>query len=199
MTGGARKIRCARPAAPPTVTAMELRPERPADLDAADDVHRQAFGADGEHVAALARDLRVLLSPGSGLSLVAVERGRVVGHVLFTRSVLDTAERLVDVLVLSPVGVLPACQGRGVGTALIARGLDLADEQGAPAVFLDGSPAYYPRFGFRPGEPLGFRKPSLRIPDAAFQVRTLGGHRPWTTGTPVYSEIFWRHDAVGLR
>ncbi|TDD71295.1 N-acetyltransferase [Jiangella aurantiaca] len=178
---------------------MELRPEEPADHAAVHHVHREAFGDDGEHVATLADDLRGLLTPTSGLSLVAVEDGDIVGHVLFTRGILDAPERLVDVLVLSPIGVLPEHQKNGIGSALIARGLALADEQGAPAVFLEGSPGYYPRFGFRPGEPLGFRKPSLRIPDAAFQVRTLSTYEPWMTGTLVYPEIFWRHDAVGLR
>lgn len=178
---------------------MELRPEDPADHEAVEEVHRQAFGDDGEHVATLTRDLRGLVTPTCGLSLVAVEDDRIVGHVLFTRSILDAPERLVDVLVLSPVGVLPAHQRTGVGSALIRRGLELADVQGAPAVFLEGSPGYYPRFGFRPGEPLGFRKPSLRIPDAAFQVRLLSTYESWMTGTFVYSEIFWRHDAVGLR
>jgi putative acetyltransferase len=179
---------------------MELRPERAADHDAVHELHRQAFGGDeGELVATLTRDLRGLLSPASGLSLIAVDEDQVVGHVLFTRSVLDAPKRLVDVLVLSPVGVLPTYQNQGIGRKLINRGLELVDKQGAPAVFLEGSPGYYPRFGFEPGEPLGFRKPSLRIPDAAFQVRLLGDYEPWMTGTLVYSEIFWRHDAVGLR
>ena len=180
---------------------MELRPERPADHAAVHELHRQAFGGDhGELVATLTRDLRALLTPDFGISLVAVDEGdQIVGHVLLTRSILDAPERLADVLVLSPVGVLPSHQKQGVGTALVTRGLELADEQGAPAVFLEGSPSYYPRFGFEPGEPLGFRKPSLRIPDVAFQVRRLSAYEEWMTGTLVYSEIFWRHDAVGLR
>jgi putative acetyltransferase len=179
---------------------MELRLERPSDHDAVHELHREAFGEHGELVATLTRDLRTLLTPSSGLSLVATDDDRtIVGHVLFTRSILDAPKRLVDVLVLSPVGVLPAHQNHGVGSALITRGLELAEGQGAPAVFLEGSPGYYPRFGFEPGEPLGFRKPSLRIPDAAFQVRRLSGYDPELTGTLVYSEIFWRHDAVGLR
>ena len=72
-------------------------------------------------------------------------------------------------------------------------------DRGVPAVFLEGSPGYYHRFGFLPGGPLGFRRPSLRIPDAAFQVATLAAYQPWMTGTLVYADTFWRHDAVGIR
>jgi putative acetyltransferase len=66
-------------------------------------------------------------------------------------------------------------------------------------VFVEGDPGYYGRFGFAPAGPLGFRKPSLRIPDAAFQVITLAAYRPRMTGTLVHPEAFWAHDAVGLR
>jgi putative acetyltransferase len=45
----------------------------------------------------------------------------------------------------------------------------------------------------------GFRKPSLRIPDDAFQVAALAAYEPWMTGTLVYSATFWVHDCVGLR
>ena len=100
---------------------------------------------------------------------------------------------------LSPIGVLPARQRQGVGTALIRRGLELLTERDVPLVFLEGAPAYYSRFGFEPGAAHGFRKPSLRIPDAAFQVLRLPAYEPWMTGTLVYSEAFWTHDAVGLR
>jgi putative acetyltransferase len=72
-------------------------------------------------------------------------------------------------------------------------------DRGVPAVFLEGSPVYYPRFDFMPAVQLGFRKPSLRIPDAAFQVITLPAYEPWMTGTVVYAETFWRHDVVGIR
>lgn len=50
-----------------------------------------------------------------------------------------------------------------------------------------------------PAGPRGFRKPSLRIPDEAFQVITLPAYEVWMTGTLVYPEPFWRHDSVGLR
>jgi putative acetyltransferase len=130
---------------------------------------------------------------------VAEEDGKAVGHVMFTRGLLDAPRRLVDVHMLSPLSVLPGHHGRGIGSALVRQGLDAIATQGAPLVFLEGSPAYYPRFGFAPGKALGFRKPSLRIPDDAFQVLPLPAYEPWMTGPLVYAEVFWRHDAVGLR
>jgi putative acetyltransferase len=178
-----------------------VREERPDDYAAVAEIHRLAFGSHhGEVVARLVEDLRKSLASEGGLSLVAADDdGKLLGHALFTRSRLDAPKRLVDVQVLSPVGVLPASQRQGVGTALIEHGLALLTEQGVPLVFLEGSPAYYPRFGFVPGASLGFRRPSLRIPDEAFQVRVLPAHESWMTGTLVYRETLWNHDVVGLR
>jgi putative acetyltransferase len=162
-------------------------------------VHLAAFRDHGQVVANLVDDLRDAVARDEGLSLVAEERQQIVGHVMFSPSLLDAPKRLVPVQVLSPVGVVPACQKQGVGTSLIGRGLELLAERNVPLVFLEGPPAYYSRFGFEPGADHGFRKPSLRIPDAAFQVLRLPAYEPWMTGTLVYSEPFWRHDAVGLR
>jgi putative acetyltransferase len=75
----------------------------------------------------------------------------------------------------------------------------MLNARGVPLVFLEGSPTYYRRFGFVAGAELDFRKPSLRIPDAAFQVKVLDAYEPWMTGTLVYSQIFWDLDCVGLR
>jgi putative acetyltransferase len=178
---------------------MELREERPDDAGAVRHVHLRAFGDHGEVVADLVDTLRHGISSGGGFALVAEVAGQVVGHVMVTRSLLDAPRRLVDVQVLSPLGVLPEHQRQGVGSALVRAGLATLAESESPLVFLEGDPGYYSRFGFTPGAELGFRKPSLRIPDAAFQVIRLPAYEPWMTGTLVYSEPFWRHDAVGLR
>lgn len=61
------------------------------------------------------------------------------------------------------------------------------------------SPRYYGARGFETASAAGFRSPSLRIPDTAFQVARLSAYEPWMTGTFVYSETFWALDAVGLR
>ena len=175
---------------------MEIRDEEERDREHVRAVHLAAFGDHGRVVADLVDDLGSI--PGR-VSLVAEEDGEVVGHVMFTTSLLDAPRRLVEVQVLSPVGVLPDRQRQGVGSALVRRGLEVMAERSAPLVFLEGAPGYYSRFGFEPGEKLGFRKPSLRIPDAAFQVLRLSAYESWMSGTLVYSEVFWRHDAVGLR
>src|SRR6266568_3157592 len=178
---------------------MEFREEVADDHDAVRVLHMAAFGAHGQVVAGLVDDLQKEPGVESGLSLVALEDRTIVGHALFTRSLLDAPERLVPVQVLSPVSVLPGRQRAGIGSALITRGLSMLIERGVPLVFLEGSPEYYSRFGFVAAGALGFRKPSLRIPDAGFQVKVLPSYEPWMTGTLVYSQPFWDHDLVGLR
>lgn len=135
----------------------------------------------------------------SSSSPSAVVTGAAPRYVMFTRSLLDAPRRLVDVQVLSPLAVMPELHKRGIGSALVRHGLGVLAERAAPLVFLEGDPGYYSRFGFAPGGGLGFRKPSLRIPDGAFQVIRFPEHEPWMTGTSVCAEPFWRHDAVGLR
>lgn len=169
---------------------MNVRSEIPQDWGAVSDLHREAFGEHGEAVASLVADLRLLVAGEEGLSLIAEQGGQILGHVMLTPSLLDAPARLLPVQVLSPVGVLPAHQRRGIGSALIRQALQIMVERHVPVVFLEGSPAYYSRFGFQPGGPLGFRKPSLRIPDAAFQALCLPAYEPWMVGTLVYAEAF---------
>ncbi|GIM94293.1 N-acetyltransferase [Paractinoplanes toevensis] len=153
---------------------------------------RQAFGDD--RVPGLVAALR----PAT-LSLVAEEAGEVVGHIMFSPCLLDAPARLVEVQTLSPLSVAPKWQRRGIGSALIEAGLRELDSRGVPLVFLEGDPRYYSRVGFTAGGDHGFRKPSLRIPDQAFQVVRLSAYESWMTGTFVYSSVFWEHDCVGLR
>jgi putative acetyltransferase len=86
-----------------------------------------------------------------------------------------------------------------VGSALVEAALRLAAQRPEPLVFLEGSPRYYPRFGFVAGGSMGFTAPSVRIPPPAFQVFPLASYEPWMRGALVYPDVFWRHDAVGLR
>jgi putative acetyltransferase len=133
------------------------------------------------------------------ISLVADVDDAVVGHVLLSRGWIDAERELIETLVLSPLSVDPAHQGRGIGGDLVRAALDRARETGATGVFLEGSRDYYSRLGFELGAARGFVPPSARVPDQAFQVVVLPGWQDWMTGPLVYPEAFWTHDLVGLR
>jgi putative acetyltransferase len=105
----------------------------------------------------------------------------------------------VYVLLLSPIGVRADLQRQGIGGELIRGSLRVISQRSEPLVFLEGHPTYYPRFGFGRAADQGFVAPSLRIPHDAFMVYALPRYEAWMTGTLVYSDAFWRTDAVGLR
>ena len=175
-----------------------IRPERPGDRPEVLSTVEAAFGPDkGPRVARLVTALHDSECVRAGL--VAERDGSVVGHVQLNRSWLDAPRAVVEVLVLSPLAVAPGHQRSGIGTALVAAAVAEAERLGAPAVFLEGDPGYYAARGWRPAGPLGFAKPSVRIPDPAFQVVLLPAYEPWITGALVYCDPFWALDCVGLR
>lgn len=131
------------------------RAETAADVAVIREINLQAFGKTYEPdlVEALRADPTAWLP---GLSIVATTGdGEVVGHVLLSRC--HVGEILV--LSLGPVAVLPAYQGRGVGSAVIRAGLAEARTQGEHLVVLLGHLDYYPRFGFRPAATFGIDGP----------------------------------------
>ncbi|MGH3336150.1 MAG: GNAT family N-acetyltransferase [Nocardioides sp.] len=182
-------------------TGMQIRASRPADRSGVEEVIRTAFEAEapghGDAVVELWRDLEA-----NGLvriSLVAVEDAQVVGHVGVSHAWLDARRALVDVLLLSPLSVLPSYQASGVGTVLLEAVLAAGAETGRPAMVLEGSPFYYGKRGFDRGSAHGIVAPSERTPDAAFQVALFESWEQWMIGRVVYPDVWWRNDAAGLR
>ena len=180
---------------------MTIREERAGDRPGVEQVIRAAFGAErpghGDEVVELWREL-----DESGLvriSLVALVEGRVVGHVGVSHAWLDARRALVDVLLLSPLSVLPTHQARGIGTTLVEAAVAAGEQTGKPAMVLEGSPLYYGKRGFDRGSTHGIVAPSDRTPDAAFQVALFGAWEEWMTGRVVYPDVWWRNDAAGLR
>ena len=150
---------------------MILRRELPSDRAAVHEVHARAFTRPGEDVAPEAVLVDGLRDDGDvvpGLSIVAELNGRVVGHVVCSPARIGDRASLG----LGPLGVLPAHQRRGVGSALVHGVLAAADALGAGEVVLLGDPGYYSRFGFVLAATLGITPPE---PTWAphFQVRTL--------------------------
>ena len=179
------------------MSSVPVRPATPADRPHIDAVESAAFGDHGAAVLPLIRELR--RTEAAVLELVAEIDAAVVGHLILSRGWVDASARLVPVRVLRPLAVRPDRQRQGVGRALIEHAVDASEAARAPAVFLEGDPAYYSRVGFVSAQREGFSAPSTRIPEPAFQVRLLTAHEPWMTGALVYPEAFWTMDSVGLR
>ena len=176
---------------------LTIRVMRPDEFDAMRRVSVAAF--DEPAIGTLLDALRSSWAWDADLCFVATIDDEIVGQVLYTQSILDAPKALEHVLVLSPVGIWPDLQGQGIGTTLITESLMAVAERPEPAIFLEGNPRYYQRFGFVAAGALGFRKPSLRIPDAAFQVRRQPSWSNELAGTLVYQDAFWLTDSVGLR
>jgi putative acetyltransferase len=175
---------------------MQIRAQRDEDADAVHAVTTRAFSTQ----AGVADLVDALTAGPARLSLVAEsDSGEIVGHTMLSRGWVDALPSLVEVLILSPLSVEPAVQRQGIGSALVRAALAGAEELGAPALFLEGSPVYYSRFGFVGGATQGFVRPSARIPEPGFQVVTLPAWEAWMTGALVYPEAFWQLDFVGLR
>jgi len=81
------------------------------------------------------------------ISLVAMTADdQLVGHIAFSPVRIDG--RPTDWFGLGPVSAAPGMQRRGIGSALIADGLDRLRRLPAAGCVLLGDPAYYRRFGF---------------------------------------------------
>jgi putative acetyltransferase len=162
-----------------------VRREHPRDHDAVRALHEAAFGRPVE--GRLTDELREDAGFLPHLSLVAVDGGAVVGHVIGTRGWLEPFG--TPALGLGPIGVRPDDQGRGIGTVLVHALLAVAEAAGERVVVLLGSPDYYRRFGFVRSTELGIEPPDPAWGEH-FQARLLSG--PPLTGTFRYAEPFSR-------
>ena len=163
---------------------MRVRPEQPADIPAITAVTISAFAlaehaGHNEHIIvdALRRSRQL------ALSLVAEDdNGVVIGHVAVSPVSISDGTR--DWHGLGPISVVPARQGRGVGTMLMHAALKALRQLDAAGCVVVGDPRYYSRFGFRPEPTLVY--PGL--PAEYFQAITIAGVVP--RGTVEYHESF---------
>lgn len=139
-------------------TEYLIRPEEPRDIPVIFKVNQEAFGQDDE--ARLVDRLRQSQSFIPELSLVATKGETVVGHILFTRvRIINRNKETTLSLALAPMAVLPAYQGKGIGSLLVNTGLKHAKEMGFGSVIVLGHEHYYPRFGFVPAINYGIEAP----------------------------------------
>jgi len=135
---------------------MLIREEGPADIDAIHVLTQAAFApmafSDKTEGAALA----ALRARGElTISLVAEEAGAIVGHVAFSPVAIGGVHD--GWYGLGPISVSPDRQRRGIGKALIARGLEMLRARGAKGCALIGNPQIYSRAGFVSDGRLSYR------------------------------------------
>ena len=127
---------------------MIIGPETPIDDDAITQVTLAAFTgkfSDNPNEHLIVKGLRE--AGALSLSLVAEMDGRIVGHVAFSVVLINGEDK--GWYGLGPISVQPDLQKQGIGSALIHEGLAGIRDMGARGCVLEGSPAYYQRFGFK--------------------------------------------------
>jgi len=183
---GARARKGVRLTAEPS---FAIRPEREADRDAIASVVTRAFGSPNE--AQLVAALRASENYVPEWSLVATVDASVVGHVMVSYMTLRDGTVECRVAGLSPLAVDPDHQARGIGSALVRAVVAVVDTAGEPLIVLEGSPWYYPRFGFEHAVPLGI---TINLPEwapaEAAQVVRLSNYDPSIGGVVVYPPAF---------
>ena len=125
-----------------------LRPEKPADYEAITQLTFAAFTSHSyqptEHFIVLGLREAGALS----LSLVAEAEGRIVGHVAFSKVMINGED--LSWYGLGPISVQPALQKLGIGSTLLQDGLSRIRDMGAKGCVVLGNHLYYQRFDFHP-------------------------------------------------
>jgi len=169
-----------------TANEVVLRRESLDDRGAIRAVNEAAFGRldEADLIDRLRHEGAVLAS------FVAELKTQIVGHILFSRMLIDTVDGPLSAVALAPMAVLPDQQRRGIGGQLIRHGLEWLRGRGEHIVLVLGHPAYYPRFGFSIDRARALASP---FPVEAFMaLELLPGALDGIRGTVRYPAAFGR-------
>lgn len=132
---------------------MIIRREKPSEFQAIHDFVKVAFktakvsnGEEQDYVDNL-RDSGNYIPE---LALIAESDGKIVGHLMLTRTFVVTSDSREEALLLAPLSVALDYRKRGIGSGLVVESFRLAKGLGYTVVFVVGDPAFYGRFGFMP-------------------------------------------------
>lgn len=167
---------------------MEIRQENQNDYNEVYNVVKKAF-ATAEHSDGNEQDLVNALRKSNSfipeLSLVAVENGKVVGHILFTKAYVKGFVELA----LAPLSVLPAYQRKGMGLALMKKGHDIAKKLGYDYSIVLGNSEYYPKVGYIPASVYGIKAP-FDVANENFMAIKLNDKAKKINGVVKYDTAF---------
>jgi predicted N-acetyltransferase YhbS len=164
-------------------TKLTIRPERPGDYEAILRLTYEAF-LTLDYPGRRRMDEHFLYSLLQGCSFVIPELcfvaerdGKIVGHILYTRSVVrrpDGSE--LDTITFGPLSVLPKYHRQGIGATLVRHSMNKAREMGCGAVLIVGVPEYYPKLGFQRGRAFGLTLPDGSAEDPFMACELVPGY-----------------------
>lgn len=163
-----------------------IRPEHSADFEPVRALLLAAFGREAE--ARLVDRLRA--SGKIASALVAEEKERILGHVVFSKIVASAEGGEVSALALAPLAVVPAFQRLGIGSALVSAGLERCRLGRHARVLVLGDPVYYARFGFVPAARFGLKCPFPAPDDSFMAIELEPGAFAGASGTVRYGHEF---------
>src|SRR5687768_3562594 len=123
------------------------------------------------------------------ISLVALDQGRVVGHILFSTVTVAVAPENFRGIGLGPMSVLPEFQNKGIGSRLVGEGLKACKREGYDAVVVLGHTRFYPRFGFSKAKDHGLDN-EYNASDAFMVMELRGGVLETISGFVKYAPEF---------
>ncbi|MDD3141703.1 MAG: N-acetyltransferase [Lachnospiraceae bacterium] len=167
---------------------MLIRQEKPEDYGIVYSIVKEAF-KNAEHTDGneqnLVTELRKSKSFIPELSLVAVDDKKIVGHILFTKALVND----VEVLALAPLSVLPDYQNRGIGLSLIKEGHKVAARLGYKYAVVLGHSKYYPKADYIPASQYEIKAP-FEVNDENFMAVSFSGTKDKLNGIMEYDKAF---------
>ena len=179
-----------------------IRPERPEDFRAVENLVRESFwnvyrpGCSEHYVIHVLRGDPAFVKE---LDFVMEQDGRLIGQNMFMRTHIDADDgREIPVLTMGPIGIAPERKRQGYGKALLDYSLEKAAALGYGAVLFEGNIDFYGKSGFDCARKFSIRYHDLPegADDSFFLCKELiGGYLDGVTGVYQTPQGYYVDDA----
>jgi len=149
---------------------ISIRSETKDDFNIITQINDLAFG--GKNESEFIINLRNTKYYVAKLSLVALVDDRILGHILFYPITIESINNTFPTIAFAPMAVHPDYQQKGIGTKLLADGLQRCKDMLFDSVIVLGHSDYYPRFGFKPASRWNIST-DFDVPDEVFMALEL--------------------------
>jgi predicted N-acetyltransferase YhbS len=124
------------------------------------------------------------------LSRIAVKDGKVIGCIMYSKSIIVDDTNQHEILTFGPLCVEPEWQGCGVGEMLLNETMNLARNKGYKGIVIFGEPDYYPRLGFKTCDNFNITTADGKNFDAFMGIELAENSMKYINGKFYESEVF---------